>query len=148
MVPSFHKAGGQYVFLALGWFPVLIGAIIVASAVSSHLAQTTSPCYTSIIPKKATSSIPASTAFCATHLCGGSALFIGLALLNGNANAIAFAILVPLGFIGWTRLVEEKELIERFGATILITASTSPHFFRSCATLVTSSSFCSQENNR
>ena len=40
---------------------------------------------------------------------------IGLALLNGNANAIAFAILLPLGFTGWIRLVEEKELIERFG---------------------------------
>jgi protein-S-isoprenylcysteine O-methyltransferase Ste14 len=44
---------------------------------------------------------------------------IGLALLNGNANAIAFAILAPLGFIGWTRLVEEKELIGRFGQSYL-----------------------------
>ncbi|MBI3161111.1 MAG: isoprenylcysteine carboxylmethyltransferase family protein [Chloroflexi bacterium] len=44
---------------------------------------------------------------------------IGLALINGNANAIAFAILAPLGFSGWIRLVEEKELIERFGESYL-----------------------------
>jgi protein-S-isoprenylcysteine O-methyltransferase Ste14 len=44
---------------------------------------------------------------------------IGLALLNGNANAIAFAILLPLGFTGWVRLVEEKELINRFGQPYL-----------------------------
>jgi protein-S-isoprenylcysteine O-methyltransferase Ste14 len=44
---------------------------------------------------------------------------IGLALLNGNANAIAFATLLPLGFTGWIRLVEEKELIERFGQSYL-----------------------------
>jgi protein-S-isoprenylcysteine O-methyltransferase Ste14 len=40
---------------------------------------------------------------------------IGLALLNGNANALAFAILMPLFVTGWIRLAEEKELIERFG---------------------------------
>ncbi len=39
----------------------------------------------------------------------------GLALLNGNWFAITFALLVPLGLTGWLRLVEEKELIERFG---------------------------------
>jgi protein-S-isoprenylcysteine O-methyltransferase Ste14 len=44
---------------------------------------------------------------------------IGLALLNGNANAITFAILLPLGFTGWVRLVEEKELINRFGQSYL-----------------------------
>ena len=42
-------------------------------------------------------------------------VWMGLALLNGNANSIIFSIFVPLGLAGWIRLVEEKELIERFG---------------------------------
>jgi protein-S-isoprenylcysteine O-methyltransferase Ste14 len=50
---------------------------------------------------------------------GALRVSIGLALLNGNANALAFAILIPLGFASWVRLVEEKELIERFGQSYL-----------------------------
>jgi protein-S-isoprenylcysteine O-methyltransferase Ste14 len=40
---------------------------------------------------------------------------IGLALLNGNWFALASALIFALGLWGWVRLVEEKELIERFG---------------------------------
>jgi len=54
---------------------------------------------------------------------------IGLALLNGNANAIAFAILMPLGLTGWIRLVEEKELIERFGQSYLDYRKRIPAFW-------------------
>lgn len=42
-------------------------------------------------------------------------LGIGLALLNGNWFAVTFALFMPLGLTGWLRLVEEKELLERFG---------------------------------
>lgn len=38
---------------------------------------------------------------------------IGLACLNTGIYALTFALLMPLGFTGWVRLVEEKELIER-----------------------------------
>ena len=44
-------------------------------------------------------------------------VIIGLGLLNGNADALAFILLAPLGLFGWIRLVEEKELLERFGAS-------------------------------
>ncbi len=54
---------------------------------------------------------------------------IGLALINGNANSIAFAILLPLGVIGWIRLVEERELIERFGRSYLDYRKRVPAFF-------------------
>ena len=40
---------------------------------------------------------------------------IGLALLNGNWFALASALIFALGLWGWVRLVEERELIERFG---------------------------------
>jgi protein-S-isoprenylcysteine O-methyltransferase Ste14 len=54
---------------------------------------------------------------------------IGLALLNGNANALAFAVLMPIGITGWIRLVEEKELIERFGQSYLEYRRRTPAFW-------------------
>ena len=39
---------------------------------------------------------------------------IGLGLIHANWFALVVIVLLPLGFTGWTRLVEEKELIERF----------------------------------
>lgn len=54
---------------------------------------------------------------------------MGLALLNGNANAFAFALLLPLGFTSWIRLVEEKELIERFGQSYLEYRKSTPAFW-------------------
>lgn len=37
----------------------------------------------------------------------------GLALLNADIFALAFIPFLPLGFFGWIRLVEEKDLLER-----------------------------------
>jgi len=39
---------------------------------------------------------------------------IGLGLLNANWYSLIIAALLPLGLTGWIRLVEEKELLERF----------------------------------
>jgi protein-S-isoprenylcysteine O-methyltransferase Ste14 len=41
---------------------------------------------------------------------------MGLALMHANWYALLVAVLLPLGFTGWTRFVEEKDLIERFPA--------------------------------
>lgn len=44
-------------------------------------------------------------------------LGIGLAFLNGNVFSLFFGLLLlPLAFTSWVRLVEERELIERFGS--------------------------------
>jgi protein-S-isoprenylcysteine O-methyltransferase Ste14 len=40
---------------------------------------------------------------------------LGLALLNGTWFALTCALIFMLGLWGWVRLVEEKELLERFG---------------------------------
>ena len=56
-------------------------------------------------------------------------VIIGLALLNGNGNSLAFIIFAPLGLFGWIRLVEEKELIERFGTTYLDYRKRVPAFW-------------------
>ena len=45
---------------------------------------------------------------------GALRVTVGLCLLNGNWPALIFALLAPVGFMGWVRLVEEKELLERF----------------------------------
>lgn len=41
-------------------------------------------------------------------------VIVGLCLLNGNWSALVFAMLAPLGMTGWVRLVEERELLQRF----------------------------------
>jgi protein-S-isoprenylcysteine O-methyltransferase Ste14 len=46
---------------------------------------------------------------------GAQRIAFGLALLNGNWFALAGALIFALGLWGWVRLVEEKELTERFG---------------------------------
>lgn len=53
------------------------------------------------------------------HPAYASAQFIafGLAFLNGNWFAVACALIFALSLWGWVRLVEEKELIERFGSS-------------------------------
>ena len=56
-------------------------------------------------------------------------VIIGLALLNGNANSMAFILFAPLGLFGWIRLVEEKELIERFGGSYLDYRKRVPAFW-------------------
>lgn len=56
-------------------------------------------------------------------------VIIALALLNGNANSIAFILFAPLGLTGWIRLVEEKELVERFGQAYLDYRKRVPAFW-------------------
>jgi len=53
----------------------------------------------------------------------------GLASLNGNGNSLVFIIFIPLGFISWIRLVEEKELIERLGKSYLEYRQNTPAFW-------------------
>ncbi|MBC7878723.1 MAG: isoprenylcysteine carboxylmethyltransferase family protein [Anaerolineales bacterium] len=117
------------VFFVVGWFMLCIGAILWIRSIfefgADHLAQlyvyhpeegklTTSSIY----------SILRHPVYAGTLRVG-----IGLALLNGNANAIAFAIILPLGYISWIRLVEEKELIERFGQSYLEYRKSTPAFW-------------------
>ena len=53
----------------------------------------------------------------------------GLALLKGNWFALACALIFSLGLWGWVRLVEENELIGRFGPTYLDYRKRVPAFW-------------------
>lgn len=55
---------------------------------------------------------------------------IGLALLNGNAFSIFFGLLLmPFALTAWVRLVEEIELIERFGRGYVEYRKATPAFW-------------------
>jgi protein-S-isoprenylcysteine O-methyltransferase Ste14 len=53
----------------------------------------------------------------------------GLALLNGSWFALACALIFTLGLWSWVRLVEEKELIERFGPSYIEYRQRVPAFW-------------------
>lgn len=53
----------------------------------------------------------------------------GLALLNGGWFALACALIFALGLWSWVRLVEEKELIERFGQSYIEYRQRVPAFW-------------------
>ena len=57
-------------------------------------------------------------------------LGLGLAFLNGNIFAIIFGLLIlPFGLFTWVRLVEEKELVERFEDEYLDYRKATPAFW-------------------
>jgi protein-S-isoprenylcysteine O-methyltransferase Ste14 len=54
---------------------------------------------------------------------------LGLALLNGSWLALACALIFPLGLWGWVHLVEEDELITRFGPAYIEYRKRVPAFW-------------------
>ena len=54
---------------------------------------------------------------------------LGLALLRGNAMALLTGLVMPLGLTIWLRVVEEPELIERFGESYRDYRRQVPAFF-------------------
>ncbi|MBM3178848.1 MAG: isoprenylcysteine carboxylmethyltransferase family protein [Chloroflexi bacterium] len=117
------------VFLVLGWFMVCIGALLWIRGVFTFGADNLAMLYV-YYPEEG-KIISSSIYSVLRHpvYAGVLRVGIGLALLNGNANAIAFAILMPLGLTSWIRLVEEKELIERFGQSYLDYRKRTPAFW-------------------
>lgn len=127
--PFVPLGGWTIVFLALGWFMLCIGATLWIRSVFAFGADNLALLYV-YYPEKGRI-IDSSIYGILRHpvYAGVLRVGIGLALLNGNANAIAFAILMPLGLTSWIRLVEEKELIERFGQSYLDYRKRTPAFW-------------------
>ena len=117
------------IFLVLGWFMFCIGAILWIRGILTFGADNIAMLY---VYHPAEGKIIESSIYSILRhpvYAGALRVGIGLALLNGNANAIAFAILMPLGPASWIRLVEEKELIERFGQSYLDYRKRIPAFW-------------------
>jgi protein-S-isoprenylcysteine O-methyltransferase Ste14 len=117
------------VFLAAGWFMLCIGALLWIRSVFAFGADNLALLY--VYHPEEGKVIDSNMYSILRHpiYAGVLRLGVGLALLNGNANAIAFAILLPLGLTGWIHLVEEKELIERFGQSYLDYRKHTPAFW-------------------
>jgi protein-S-isoprenylcysteine O-methyltransferase Ste14 len=117
------------IFFAIGWYMLYIGAILWIRSVFTFGADNLALLY--VYHPEEGHIIDSNIYAILRHpiYAGVLRIGIGLALLNGNANAIAFAILLPLGFTGWIRLVEEKELIERFGKSYLDYRKRIPAFW-------------------
>jgi protein-S-isoprenylcysteine O-methyltransferase Ste14 len=127
--PEIPQGWWSTVFFALGWLTLIIGSILCVRSILAFGADNLALLY--VYHPEEGQIINSSIYSVLRHpiYAGVLRLFIGLALINGNANSIAFAILVPPGFVGWTRLVEEKDLIERFGETYLNYRKRIPAFF-------------------
>lgn len=107
------------VFIALGWFMLVSGAALWIRSIFAFGADNLSLLYV-YYPEEG-EIVNSSIYGVLRHpvYAGVLRVGIGLALLNGNANALAFALLMPLGLFSWIRLAEERELIERFGKSYL-----------------------------
>ncbi len=127
--PFVPQGWWSIIFLVLGWFMLCIGIILWIRSVFVFGADNLALLYV-YYPEEG-KIINSSIYGILRHpvYAGVLRVGIGLALLNGNANAIAFAILMPLGLTSWIRLVEEKELIERFGQSYLDYRKRIPAFW-------------------
>jgi protein-S-isoprenylcysteine O-methyltransferase Ste14 len=116
-------------FRVIGWYMLCIGILLWIRSVSIFGVDNLVLLY--VYHPEESRVIDSSIYGVLRHPIYASALriCIGLALLNGNANSIAFAIFMPLGLTGWIRLVEEKELIERFGQSYLDYRKRVPAFW-------------------
>ena len=118
-----------FIFIALGWFMLCIGAILSIRSVFAFGVDNLALLY--VYHPEEGRIIDSDIYGILRHpiYAGILRIWMGLALLNGNANSIIFSIFIPLGFTGWIRLVEEKELIERFGQSYLDYRKHIPSFW-------------------
>ena len=111
--PKFTQPMLTIIFTWAGWVFIVIGVLLWLRAVSVFGVDNLTLLYV-YFPKEG-ELVHSGIYSVIRHPIYGAVLRlgIGLALLNMGIYALTFAVLLPLGFFGWIRLVEEKELIER-----------------------------------
>ncbi len=113
-IPGF---GWFVVFPALGWVLIVVGTLLGLRTVQLFGVDNLTMLYVyfpeeSHLVNHNIYNILRHPAYAAVQL-----IAFGLALLNGSWVAIAGALIFSLSLWGWVRLVEEKELIKRFGSS-------------------------------
>ena len=114
--PEIPRFEGYFVLPALGWVLVVVGALLGLRAVQIFGVDNLVMLYvyfpeeSHLVNQKIYNVL--------RHPAYAAVLFIafGLAFLNGSWVALACALIFLLGLWSWVRLVEEKELIQRFGS--------------------------------
>jgi protein-S-isoprenylcysteine O-methyltransferase Ste14 len=127
--PFIPQGWWKTAFFVLGWYWVCVGGILSLRSVFTFGTDYLTMLY--VYHPEEGRVVESSVYSILRHpvYAGALRLMIGLALLNGNANSVAFAILAPLGPFAWIRLVEEKELIARFGQSYLDYRKRIPAFW-------------------
>jgi len=114
----------------LGWYFLLVGVTLWIRAILTFGLDNLAMLYV-YFPKKG-HRVDSSIYEVLRHpvYAGVLRLGLGLAFLNGNIFAIIFGLLIlPFGTTAWVRLVEEKELIERFGNEYIGYRKVTPAFW-------------------
>ncbi len=98
----------------LGWFLIVLGAALWLRSVTTLGMDNLAMLYV-YFPEES-HVIDSSIYGVLRHPVYAAALYIGtgLALAHANWYALLVAVILPIFLTGWVRLVEEKELIERF----------------------------------
>ena len=127
--PSIPDGWWKIFFFAFGWYTLCIGTLLWIRSIFAFGVDNLASLY--VYHPENSKFINSSIYSILRHpiYAGVMRIIIGLALINGNANAIAFAILIPLGFASWVLLIEEKELINRCGLPYLEYRQSVPAFF-------------------
>lgn len=127
--PAIPQGWWTMFFFGLGWFMVCIGALLAIRSIFVFGADNLALLYV-YHPEEGRIMDTGIYGILRHPICASALrLFVGLAFLNSNANSILFTPFVPLALIGWIHLVEEKELIERFGQSYLDYRKRVPAFW-------------------
>lgn len=102
---------------ALGWTMIVVGAVLWFRAVLTFGVDNLTMLYV-YFPKEGQVADHAIYGIIRHPIYGAAQrVAFGLALLNGTWFGLTLSFIFALGLWAWVRLVEEKELIERFGAS-------------------------------
>lgn len=115
--PPIPRFGWYPILPALGWVLLVLGIALWVRAVTTFGVDYATMLYV-YYPKEGR--VVDHAIYSAVRhpvYTAGQCIAFGLALLNGTWFGPVLAVFVALGVWGWVRLVEEKELIERFGAS-------------------------------
>jgi len=115
--PFIPRGWWTTVFVTLGWLMVIVGAALFLRAVQAFGVDNLTMLYVYYPEEGRIMDTSIYGVLRHPVYAGALRVIIGLGLLNGNGNSIVFILILPILLTGWIRLVEEKELLERFGAS-------------------------------
>lgn len=115
--PTILRLGWDLALPALGWMFVAVGVLLGIRVLQIFGVDNLTMLYVyfpeeSLLVNHEIYHIMRHPAYAAVQL-----VTFGLALLNGSWEALICALIFCLGLWGWVLLVEEKELVQRFGST-------------------------------
>jgi len=127
--PEIPRYGWYIVLPLLGWALIVVGALLFLRVVQALGVDNLTMLYVYFPQESRLVDHQIYNLLRHPAYAAAQSIAFGLALLNGNWFALACALIFALGLWGWVRLVEEKELIERFGLAYLEYRQRVPAFW-------------------